>query len=410
MSAQFTEYDFFNDNWSDLRQYRDMPEIDFDRMARYRMDRLKQQLQLHDVACGIFFSPISLRYAVNYNSYLLFQSHIPTTYLFIPQDGPVVLHGSYDPPPLVDEFRPLRPQSYFEGGNEVHLAAEAFADDVVKYLIEIGASNKRVAIEYVNPEVTRALLARDIEVVDGSRVSEQARLIKSADEINCIRWAVAVAEHGIAMMKRALKPGMTENQLWALLNYTNQANDGGWHEGRMLASGPRINPWLQEATNRVIESGDLVGFDTDMVGPFGYFADVSRTFHCGPAKPSKRQKQVYQLAAQEIEHNLGLVRPGMTLTEFQQQAFEVPEAYQAHAYTCVMHGVGMCDEYPQVKHRFREAQPYDCELQAGMVLCIESFMGAVGEPDGVKIEQQVLVTENGYEMLTSYPLEEALMS
>ena len=82
---------------------------------------------------------------------------------------------------------------------------------------------------------------------------------------------------------------------------------------------------------------------------------------------------------------------------------------QQNAYTCVMHGVGMCDEYPQVKHRFREAQPYDCELQPGMILCIESYMGAVGERDGVKIEQQVLVTDDGHEMLTSYPLEEELL-
>ncbi|GIS88599.1 MAG: hypothetical protein CM1200mP18_13090 [Gammaproteobacteria bacterium] len=60
---------------------------------------------------------------------------------------------------------------------------------------------------------------------------------------------------------------MTEAQLWGLLNYANLANNGDWHDGRMLASGPRINPWMQEATLRRVESGDLVGFDTDMVGP-----------------------------------------------------------------------------------------------------------------------------------------------
>jgi len=91
---------------------------------------------------------------------------------------------------------------------------------------------------------------------------------------------VAVAEHGISRIKAALRPGVSELRLWGLLNYTNLANNGDWHNGRMLASGPRINPWLQEATNRFVEEGDLVGFDTDMVGPLGYFADISRTFHC----------------------------------------------------------------------------------------------------------------------------------
>ena len=133
---------------------------------------------------------------------------------------------------------------------------------------------------------TREFLGRGLEVIDGVLISEPARVIKSPDEINCIRWAVAVAEHGIARLKQALRPGVSEVKLWGLLNYTNLANNGDWHEGRMLASGPRINPWLQEASPREVQSGDLVGLDTDMVGPRGYFADVSRTFLCGPARPT----------------------------------------------------------------------------------------------------------------------------
>ena len=71
----------------------------------------------------------------------------------------------------------------------------------------------------------------------------------------------------------------------------------------MLASGDRINPWLREASERRVEAGDLVGFDTDMVGPFGYCADISRTFFCGPGRPTRRQKQLYRHALDEIEHN-----------------------------------------------------------------------------------------------------------
>jgi len=240
-------------------------------------------------------------------------------------------------------------------------------------------------------------------------ISERARVIKSADEIACMRWATAVAEHAIARVRQTIEPGVKEVQLWALLNYTNIANNGDWHDGRMLASGPRINPWCQEASERRLEPGDLVGLDTDMIGPFGYFADVSRTFHCGPSGPTARQKQLYRLARDEIEHNLRLVRPGISLTQFQEKAFAVPEAFHQNAYPCVIHGVGMCDEYPRVNPIFRGATPYDGELAAGMVICVESYMGAVGERDGVKLEQQVLVTEDGYEMLTTYPLEEALL-
>ena len=75
----------------------------------------------------------------------------------------------------------------------------------------------------------------------------------------------------------------------------------------------------------------------------------------------------------------------------------------------MIHGVGMCDEYPQIKHLHRMVTPYDGMLEAGMVICVESYMGAVGERDGVKLEQQVLITEDGYEMLTTYPYCERLL-
>ncbi|MEM7191239.1 MAG: M24 family metallopeptidase, partial [Pseudomonadota bacterium] len=225
----------------------------------------------------------------------------------------------------------------------------------------------------------------------------------------CMRWSISVAELGIAKVHQAIRPGVSEAQLWALLNYTNLANDGDWHDGRMLASGPRTNPWYQEATKRRIEDGDLVAFDTDMVGPFGYCADISRTFHCGPSAPTKRQKQLFALAIAEVEYNMALIRPGLTLNELQAEAFPVPEEFQAQAYTCVVHGVGMCDEYPRVNPRFRGPTPYDGILAEGMVLCVESYMGAVGERDGVKLEQQVLVTSDGCEMLSSYPLDQRLL-
>ena len=409
MSARGIDNLVFDDDWSDLSAIQQAPEINIERMYEYRRDRLREQLRLHDAALCILVNPISLRYAVDYRSYSLFQSHIPTVYLFMPQEGPTVSYGCYYDVPQIDDSRPGRPHAFFEGGTNIDIAARDLADDVVNYLAEIGSSNRRVAVEYVNPSVTQALEARGIEVIDGVRIAELARLIKSEDEIACMRWAIAVGQHGASMMRRALRPGVTELQLWGLLNYTNIANNGDWHEGRMLASGPRINPWLQEASDRAVEAGDLVGFDTDMVGPFGYFVDLSRTLHCGPVKPTARQKQIYRMAVDEVEHNLQLVRPGMTLLEMQRLAYPVPEECRENAYPCIMHAVGMCDEYPMVRPLFRGENPYDCELQAGMVVCIESYMGPKGERDGVKIEQQVLITDDGYELLTTFPYEESLL-
>ena len=397
------------DNWSDLRRFRPLPQIDRDRLYRYRTERLREQMRLADIAALVMVNPVSLRYAVDYSTYALFQSRIPSTYLFMAQEGPTVIHGAYADSPLVDRSRPARHISFFDAADNLADNARMLADDLVAYLAEIGSDSRRVAIEYINPSVTQACLQRGLEVIDGIVISEKARIIKSAGEIECIKWAVAVAELGIAKMKEALRPGVTELQLWGLLNYTNLANHGEWHDGRMLASGPRINPWLQEATQRQIESGDLVGFDTDMVGPMGYFCDISRTFHCGPAKPTKRQKQIYRMAYDEIQHNLTLVRPGIAFSDFQAKSYPIPEECQENAYSCILHGVGMCDEYPRINPRHRGSTPYDGILEAGMVVTVESYMGPRGKRDGVKLEEQVLVTKDGYQMLSAYPMERALL-
>lgn len=395
--------------WSDIRQYQTLPEIDTVRLQDYRSGRIQSALREADAAMCLLVNPISLRYAADYRNYALFQAHIPTTYLFVAADGLMVIHGGYDPAPTIQAIRPARPISFFDGGASLTDAAHLLADDIVNYLSELGTDNRRIAVEYVNPSLTQALMARGLEVIDGVAIVEQARLIKSADEIACMRWAIAVAELGIAKVQQAAQAGVSELQLWALLNYTNLANNGDWHDGRVLVSGPRTNPWCQEASERKLEPGDLLGLDTDMIGPFGYCADISRTFFCGPGQPSRRQKELYQFAVAEIEHNLQLIRPGISLHELQQQAFSTPEVFHHNAYTCLLHGVGMCDEYPRVNPLFRGINPYAEVLQAGMVLCVESYIGAVGERDGVKLEQQVLITDQGYELLSHYPLDAKLL-
>ena len=399
------------DDWSQLARRRRMPEIEVERMRAYRLDRLRDQLRKADAVLGVFVSPVSLRYAVDYRGYALFNAHIPSTYLFVPVDGPVVLHGICgDPAPIVDEVRPARAISYFHGGPDMADRAVLLAGDLRGFLDEIGTDNRRVAVEYVNPSITQALMRAGLEVVDAADLVEEARIIKSPDEIACMKWAIAVADLGIEKLQEAARPGVTETQLWALLTYTNLANNGDWHDGRMLASGDRINPWLQEASERRVEAGDLIGFDTDMVGPFGYCADISRTFFCGPGRPTRRQKQLYRHALDEIEHNLALVRDGISMAEFGARAFVQPEEFHANQYVCILHGVGMCDEAPKLLYpNEREEKQYDYVLREGMTVCLESYVGAVGERDGVKLEQQVLVTKDGYELLSTYPLEEALL-
>jgi Xaa-Pro aminopeptidase len=210
-------------------------------------------------------------------------------------------------------------------------------------------------------------------------------------------------------MREALRPGLTENELFAMLSDANMRMGGEWMECRLLSSGGRTNPWFQEAGDRVIRPGDLVGFDTDLIGPYGYCADISRTFFCGPGKPSAAQRKLYGLAMEQIHHNIDQVRAGMTLGEFSERAWRIPASYAANRYSCVAHGVGMCDEWPGVAHvQDLAASGYDGMLEENMTICIESYIGEEGGVEGVKLEQQVLVTRTGCQVLTTFPFEDTL--
>ena len=160
---------------------------------------------------------------------------------------------------------------------------------------------------------------------------EHARCVKSPDEIAGMAHALAVCDGGMARMREALQPGMTENALWALLHETNIRNGGEFIETRCFASGGRTNPWFQECSNRVIRPGDLVAFDTDMIGPMGFCCDVSRTFHTGPGKANDEQRRMYGLAIEQVQHNLGLLKAGVSFREISEKSFVLPEPYLANA-------------------------------------------------------------------------------
>jgi Xaa-Pro aminopeptidase len=210
-------------------------------------------------------------------------------------------------------------------------------------------------------------------------------------------------------MRAALVPGVTENQLWSLLHETNIAHGGEWIECRLLASGPRTNPWFQESGDRVIQPGDIVGFDTDLVGPFGYLADISRSWICPDRKPSDRHKRLYDLATQQVLFNANLLRPGMSFREFAEKSWPMPDEYVPNRYMMMLHGCGFVDEYPSLAYVADwKDWGYDGVFEENMVVSVESYIGEVGGPDGIKLEQQVVIGTEGARMLSKTPLIDAL--
>lgn len=392
-----------------------MAEIDQDRLIRYRLDRLRAELRKRDYAGAVLSDPMNLRYATGTRNMAVWTTHAPGRYAFVATEGPVILfeftssrHVS-EGSPVVDEIRPCTPWFYFLAGPRTEEKAHLWADEIFSLLRQYGGNNRRLAVDRCDPLGALRLHALGAELFDVQEAAEQARMVKSPDELACLQASMDVCDRAIDRMRAALQPGITENQLWSLLHETNIAHGGEWIECRLLASGPRTNPWFNESSDRVIQAGDLVGFDTDMVGPFGYLADISRSYVCPGAKPTDRQRRLYDLAQAQILHNTDLLRPGLSFREFAERCWPVPETYVPNRYMMMLHGCGFVDEYPSVAYVADwQDWGYDGMFAENMVVSVESYIGEAGGPDGVKLEQQVVITEKGARLLSRTPLVDAI--
>ena len=391
--------------------------IDLKAMRSFRLERVREQLRIQDIGAGVLLSPYSIRYATGLRNCAVFQTHILAGYLFIPQDGPVVY---FDSEPgqrtaagleTVDEVRDdVLPLSFMFAGSRLDEWTTRWAAQMSDLLKQHGAGSRRLAIERAGPRAPGAFAHHNVQVFDAADVVEPARAIKCPEEILCMNHAIAVAEAGMWKMREELRPGMTEMELWSHLWQVNIANGGDWIECRLLSAGDRTNPWLQEASSRIIRPNEIVAFDTDMVGPFGYAADVSRSIFSGPSRPNDYQRELYQRAHEEVHHNLGLMKPGASFREITEKAFRQPERFRPQHYPVVAHGIGMSDEWPSIFYPQDEDFIYDGMLETGMTICVESYVGEVGGPEGVKLEEQILITDDGYRVLTKFPFEDVFLT
>lgn len=385
-------------------------------MRNYRLERIVQQLQAHDLAGILLFDPLNIRYATDSTNMQVWITHNHARACYVSANGYMVLWDFHNCDhlsahlPLVKEVRSGASFFYFETGDKTAEHAAKFAQEIDEILRTHAGSNRRLAIDKIEIAGLWSIESLGIEVSDGQRVMEHARVIKSLDEINAMRCSIASTESAMHLMRQASQPGVTENDIWAVLHAENIRRGGEWIECRLLSSGPRTNPWFQESGPRVVQAGDMLAFDTDLIGPYGICADLSRSWIIGDVKPTTEQKRLYKIAYEHIQTNMSILKPGMTLEEITQRAHRLPEEFRAQRYGVIMHGIGLCDEYPCVRYpEDVEHHGYSGVLEPGMTLCVEAYVGAVGGKEGVKLEDQILITEDGFENLTRFPFEAELL-
>ena len=394
---------------------------DLQAMRRYRWERLTQHVVARDYAGVLVFDPLNIRYASDSTNMQLWNTHNPFRALLVCADGYMVI-WDYKNAPFLSSFNPLVREArsgadlfYFDRGDKLDVAADAFANQVRILLAEHAPGNTRLAVDKVMLHGLRALEAQGLTILPGEELTEKARSVKGPDEIKAMRCASHACESAIAEMERFARTQVplgdtSENDIWAILHAENIRRGGEWIETRLLTSGPRTNPWFQESGPRIVQNNEILAFDTDLVGSYGICVDISRTWWIGDAAPRPDMIDAMRHGHDHIMTNMEMLKPGVNIQDLSRNTHVLRPEFQSLKYGCLMHGVGLCDEWPLVAYPDQMVDgAFDYELEVGMTLCVEALISPEGGDFSIKLEDQVLITEDGYENLSRYPYDPRLM-
>lgn len=391
--------------------------IDLRSVRLYRQAQVRRRMVEYGIDAVILSDPINIRYTTGTRNMQVFSMrNAPARYLLLTIDHSILfeftgcLHlvEGYE---TIDEARPAKTASFVAAGPNIEKSETSWAAEMAELITAlVGKSHATVGLERLNANAAIALKELGLNIVDAQKPVEMARAIKSPEEVKCVVASLRATEVAVGKLRDAIRPGLTENELWSVLHKSVIEQNGDYCETRLLSAGQRTNPWFQETASYKIRENELVALDTDVVGCHGYYSDFSRTFHSGPDAPTKEQRELYKVAYEQVNHNMKILRPGLTFREYSDLAWDIPAKYYSNRYYLSAHGCGMTGEYPYLYHRgdFPDAG-YDGVVETGMVICVESYIGEEGGTQGVKLEQQVLITETGIEVLSEFPFEEALL-
>ena len=401
---------FLNAEGADRPLQSPVPHATLVEARGYRLSRLRGLLARHDCAAILLYDPVNIRYAFDVSNMQVWTAHNPIRYALVLTDGPGIMFEFKgcahlcDGLETIDEVRVATGWMFMGAGDRVAERVGRWADEIADLVRAHGGGNRRLAVDRVEPEGVHALGGRGLELIEGGQVAERARAIKSAAEIELMRWTIRVCEAGMARIYEHSLPGVSERELWAHLHFENARSGGEWLETRLVTCGPNTNPWYKECSDRPCRQGEMIAFDTDMIGPYGYCADLSRSWTCGYTPMTGGQRGLYSAALDQVNHNLALIRDGLSFAEFNAKSWKIPERFLPHRYSVAAHGVGMADEWPVVLLHPDFEHNHGGRFEKGMVVCVESLI-AGANTESIKLETQALVTETGAERLDSFPWE-----
>jgi Xaa-Pro aminopeptidase len=388
--------------------------VDFNRLRHERLAKVQQEMAARDIGALVLTDIMNIRYTTGISIMPLWTATNLAHYTLVPVQGDPVIFEYTLAKFRVDQVWPgARPARVWQArfadqmSNEL---SDAWAVEIKDTLHGLGLAGERLGVDCLDFYGFTALQKQGLTLADADEPLESARMIKTPDEIELMRQSATVAEAALYDLEHAIRPGITENELLAVFWHRLLALGGEHCFTRLLASGYKTNPWFHEAGSKMVRPGDLVGIDTDMIGPQGYACDVSRTFLCGE-NATAVQKEAYRVAHDFIQATIELIKPGVSYHDFTANLPAFPDAYQAQKYSTVVHGIGTDDEYPFIPFPAGSWRVMpEGEFRENMVVSVEFYAGKVGEQDGVKLEDEVWITSDGPVVISLYPYDVKLLA
>ena len=385
--------------------------VDYPRLRRDRLARAKASMKDYGLSALICYDFDNIRYITGthigewnrnkMNRYCLLIEGVAQPFLFDPaapsKRQRVDWLDKDHIMPAVGSMRGAIPV-------EVDMVSKV-AQQVKKYFDEYGVKGK-VGMDITDIPLLRAFEGLGVEIVDGQQAMLDARIIKTDDEIQLLKTSAAMVDGAYYDLAKALRPGIMENELVAIANFKLYGWGSELVEFVNSISGVRGNPHSHTFSNRMIRPGELIYFDIGNTYN-GYKTCYYRTFSCGV--PNAAQRAAYEKASKWLKTSIAAIKPGNTSADVAKcwpAATELGFKNEEEAFLLQFaHGIGLgLWEKPVISRLFSLEKPF--ELKEGMVFAIETWCASEDGSGSARIEEEVVVTKSGCEVITKFPSDE----
>ncbi len=412
--------------------------VDFDKLRKDRLANANKAMKEYGIGTAIIYDWDMQRYVSSYWAHPYARHHPHMFHLLFKDAGhPYITIGAND---LVHQPQtaPWLKDKFVSDGNILENAGvrhylpddakqkkfEKIAGQIKALMNKHRVMDLAVSIDYGSPYMAKALEKEGMKVLDGNNWELEARVIKTPEEIELLRMAATCIERGYTELARVLRPGMRENDCRGIMMKAAAEAGAEYEEGWVNSSGPRGSPKRYNWSDRMIRAGEMFSIEQCHVTYCGYKNCMSRIFMVG-AKPNQMQKEIYDQIVYLEDRAIKMLKPGASCKELGKAArkiYDSIEDMKKYRNTLQLSnhqgGMGISHgELPYIGGMNEPGMP-DRKLEPGMVVAyaLTAHIKKPGAPlndewagAGGDIENTVVITETGNEMLTIFPWREMMI-